>query len=417
MIPITSLLLVLFFLLKVYAQTCTTLQPVFELPLDATSTAFASTITSTSSVDCGGCSLVVNTFRAIISTPVPTPTTTITEPVTTSATYACLLATTTTTTSSTSSLPISTPTSPLPPVSPTVQSFIDELSTAILYAELLSNDGFAAKLCSVINPSALDKISGIAINGSAVQSEVCALAAIDFGTPSLSASVVADNQRGVSLLATALFAVQVAGGYAGGPNLAALCSEIEATLIDNLFINYIPNVGTEVKDYVCNAASASASPSTTPTATSPPYPANTTVTGTTCASPSGFANTVVPAPRAIASSFEIVPAFTAVHTLFLIDALDARFSEAVVASFCLDECIAYQSNSTTGPCLSFNVNLGSMLIFSQHLSQSLSPCLSQLKWKSSESRKSFRANPTYGQRRTDTMVLFWLRHVTGGGWE
>lgn len=51
-------------------STCTTLQPVFELPLDATSTVYASTITSTSSVDCAGCSLVVSTFRAILSTPV-----------------------------------------------------------------------------------------------------------------------------------------------------------------------------------------------------------------------------------------------------------------------------------------------------------------------------------------------------------
>lgn len=51
-------------------STCTTLQPVFELPLDATSTVYSSTITSTSSLDCGGCSLVVSTFRAIVETPV-----------------------------------------------------------------------------------------------------------------------------------------------------------------------------------------------------------------------------------------------------------------------------------------------------------------------------------------------------------
>ena len=51
-------------------STCVTLQPVFELPFDATSTVYGSTITSTSSVDCGGCSLVVSTFRAVITTPV-----------------------------------------------------------------------------------------------------------------------------------------------------------------------------------------------------------------------------------------------------------------------------------------------------------------------------------------------------------
>ena len=52
--------------LTAYAQTCTTVQPVFGLPLDATSTAYASTVTTTSSVDCDGCSLEVTTFRAII---------------------------------------------------------------------------------------------------------------------------------------------------------------------------------------------------------------------------------------------------------------------------------------------------------------------------------------------------------------
>ena len=60
--------------LRASAQsTCTTLQPVFALPLDATSTVYRSTVTSTSSVDCAGCSLVVSTFRAIISTPVSEP--------------------------------------------------------------------------------------------------------------------------------------------------------------------------------------------------------------------------------------------------------------------------------------------------------------------------------------------------------
>lgn len=170
-------------------------------------------------------------------------------------------------------------------MAPTVQEFINELSTAILYAELFANAGDQIKLCSVINPASLDEISGIAINGSAVQQEVCALAAIEFATPSLSDAVISGNQAGVQYLATALFAVQVAGGYAGGPNLATLCSEIEATLIDNIFINYIPDVGTAAKDYVCSAASASSSATTASTAisssTPPPYPiSNTTATVT-----------------------------------------------------------------------------------------------------------------------------------------
>ena len=213
-----------------------------------------------------------------------TPTATTTAAATTSASFVCLPETSASTSSSTSSASIaSTPTptaSPLPPVTPTVQEFIDELSTAILYAELFSNAGNQAKLCSVINPASLDEIRGVGINGSAVQQEVCALAAIEFATPDLSGAVIAENQAGVSDLATALFAVQVAGNYAGGPNLAALCSEIEAARIDALFIGYIPGVGSAVKDYVCSAASASATTSpATPSATPPPYRNSTATFG------------------------------------------------------------------------------------------------------------------------------------------
>ena len=247
-------------------------------------------------------------------------------------------------------------------MAPTVQAFIDELSTAILYAELLSNAGNQEKLCSVINPASLDEIKGIAINGSAVQSQVCALASIEFAFPSLSGFVISGNQAAVSYLATALFAVQVAGNYAGGPNLATLCSEIEATLIDNIFTGYTPDVGTAVKDYVCSAAAASASATSTgsASATPPPYPQNTTTTSTpTCTSPSGFVNTVVPAPRALATSnFQIAPAFAAAHEVFTTRNTDITLSEASIATSCLDECVAYQPNSTTGPCLSFNVNIG-----------------------------------------------------------
>ncbi|KAK3174335.1 hypothetical protein OEA41_001579 [Lepraria neglecta] len=291
--------------LTAYAQTCTTVQPVFGLPLDATSTAYASTITTTSSVDCDGCSLEVTTFRAIISGFTnPPQTTTITDPVTTSARFVCLPQTSGTTTTSSTSLvsapPGPTPTaSPLPPVTPTIQSFIDKLSTALLYTELFANGGNSEKLCSVINPSSLDEISGVAINGSAVQSEVCALGAIDFTTPGFGASIVSLNQKSVSYLTTALFAIQVAGNYAGGCNLATLCSEIEATLIDNIFINYILNVGTEVKDYVCSAASASVSAA--PASRSPPYP-TATANATACTTPTGFANSAVPAPPALASN-------------------------------------------------------------------------------------------------------------------
>ena len=60
--------------LGVSAQSIsTTVQPVFELPLDATSTVYGSTVTTTSSVDCAGSSLVVSTFRAVLTTPVSNP--------------------------------------------------------------------------------------------------------------------------------------------------------------------------------------------------------------------------------------------------------------------------------------------------------------------------------------------------------
>lgn len=209
-----------------------------------------------------------------------------------------------------------------------------------------------------------------------MQQEVCALAAIEFATPNLANTVVSGNQAAVQYLSTALFAVQVAGNYAGGPNLATLCSEIETTLVDNIFIGYIPKVGTGVKNYVCSAASASASASATSTAscsacacasasstasTSAPYPMNATMTTSTtsCASPTGYANTVVPAPSALArSNFQVAPAFAAAHLVVEFRSVDITVSEASIATECLNRCVAYEPKSTTGPCLSFNVNLG-----------------------------------------------------------
>lgn len=238
---------------------------------------------------------------------------------------------------------------------------------------MFSNGGNAERLCSLINPASLDEISGIAINGTVVQQEICALGAIEFASPNLASAVISGNQADVQYLATALFAVQVAGNFAGGPNLATLCSEIDATLINNIFIGYILNVGTAVKDYVCSAASASAlstascsacacaSASSTAT-TPPPYPINattTTTSATSCASPTGYANTVIPAPSALArSNFQVAPAFAAAHEVVEFRTADITVSEASIATECLNRCVAYEPNSTTGPCLSFNVNLG-----------------------------------------------------------
>lgn len=86
--------------------------------------------------------------------------------------------------------------------------------------------------------------------------------------------------------------------------------------------------------------------------------ASTTASQTLCPSPTGFQNTVVPTPTAT-GTFQIDPAFWSVHTLFIITLATASLSEAQVASFCLDQCIAVQPNATNpNPCVSFNVNFG-----------------------------------------------------------
>ena len=87
---------------------------------------------------------------------------------------------------------------------------------------------------------------------------------------------------------------------------------------------------------------------------------NATITAsqTLCPSPTGFQNTVVPAPTAT-GTFQVNPAFWSVHTLFIVTLATQTLSEAQVATFCLDQCIAVQPNATNpNPCLSFNVNFG-----------------------------------------------------------
>lgn len=48
----------------------TTLQPVFAYPLDGTDTAYKSTTTVTTSLDCRGSSLTVETFAYLLTFPV-----------------------------------------------------------------------------------------------------------------------------------------------------------------------------------------------------------------------------------------------------------------------------------------------------------------------------------------------------------
>ncbi|KAL8809398.1 MAG: hypothetical protein Q9200_003446 [Gallowayella weberi] len=216
--------------------TPTTLQPVFAPPFDATSTVYATTATVQSAVDCSGSSLVVSTFSGVI------------------ADFSCLSSATKTLPLISASTPsISPPTAvPPPPINGTGQTLSDELRTAILYVSLIGNDANLAKLCSVINPAALFNETGI--NGTAVQTEVCSAAAIAQFLPGLAQAVVLSNQVGVSYLQTALFAVQAVSRFAGCVNRTMLCSEIDETVINNLFIGYINGTGTATKRYVCGAS-------------------------------------------------------------------------------------------------------------------------------------------------------------------
>lgn len=92
--------------------------------------------------------------------------------------------------------------------------------------------------------------------------------------------------------------------------------------------------------------------------------ANTSLTPTPCSScPTGSANTVVPVPYPLATThFQIDPAFASEHTVFTITDKNTAIPEAAWATFCLDQCVAYQpkttANYTEGPCRSFTVNVG-----------------------------------------------------------
>ncbi|KAL8946875.1 MAG: hypothetical protein Q9222_006787 [Ikaeria aurantiellina] len=196
-------------------DSCTTLKPVFVPPLTSTSTVYDRTATILKGVDCNGCSLVVSTFPAIVGT-TNTAAPTVTSPATTSTEFYCKASTANVTTPTVSAAPFPsvTPTSvPLPPFDPTVQILVERLETAILYVELIGNGGDLPKLCSTINPTALDNET---LNGTIVQQEVCAAASITLFAPQLAAAVVEENQIGVPYLETALFAVQTVGSAPGG---------------------------------------------------------------------------------------------------------------------------------------------------------------------------------------------------------
>lgn len=98
-----------------------------------------------------------------------------------------------------------------------------------------------------------------------------------------------------------------------------------------------------------------------------------------CPSPTGFENTIIRAPLPNSPTLQINPAFLSEHLLFFYTDKNTALSQAAFASFCLDQCIAYQPNpnvielpadstslpdffvtNKTGPCLSFTVDMGKL---------------------------------------------------------
>lgn len=101
-------------------------------------------------------------------------------------------------------------------------------------------------------------------------------------------------------------------------------------------------------------------------------------TSSACIAPTGFANIIIRAPLPSSPTLQIEPSFFSQHLLFYYTDQNTALSQAAFASFCLDQCIAYQPNhnpanlstgpggllpasyvtSRPGPCLSFTVDVG-----------------------------------------------------------
>lgn len=150
--------------------------------------------------------------------------------------------------------------SPLPPLSPFVGDLINKLVTASLYSTLYANGGDYRATCDAIIPENVSGVGSSGINGTAVKSEICAGASLVAQNADYGPFLRESYRRGAGYLATALFAVRIAGNFAGGSDLAKLCTEIEAEIINDLFIGFTgTDVGSQVKDYVCSAAASSSS--------------------------------------------------------------------------------------------------------------------------------------------------------------
>ena len=160
------------------------------------------------------------------------------------------------------------PTATASPISPPPDTFADDLIqklvTASLYSTLFANGGDYQATCDAINAGNLSGVGSSGINGTAVRSEICTGASLVAQNADLGPAFREFYRRGAGSLAIALFAVRIVGGFAGGPNLTGLCSEIEEELINVLFVGFTDtDVGSQVKNYICGAAAASSSASAT----------------------------------------------------------------------------------------------------------------------------------------------------------
>ena len=129
----------------------------------------------------------------------------------------------------------------LPPFGGEAEQLVIKLATAIYIVEVINNGGDLTKACDNVNVAAL-YLEGL--DGHLAKQRICAAALSPPPTadPSSRAQIIA--------LATALYAVEVAGNYAGGTDLTNLCNVIDLNTIVALGFD-----GSSVKQFVCSAAS------------------------------------------------------------------------------------------------------------------------------------------------------------------
>ena len=136
------------------------------------------------------------------------------------------------------------------------------MTTAFIYVTLLSdNPELLREICGSLNPARLDKIAQPpgypGINGTAIRNEVCYVASLNAYYPKIAELVTEGQPADVPLIARALFAVQVASGFAGGTDLNKLCVDLNPTLLNGLFQGFTApdaKTGNQIQDYVCGVA-------------------------------------------------------------------------------------------------------------------------------------------------------------------